>query len=1440
MKLLFTLLAPLLSLVSIAQISENGWRAEYTKSKSFIENKGQFDEFSNEYTGSIKYAVDFGATRIFFGLHGVSYAFLEATKIPKQQRDELRRKMETFPAERKKYEKLIGKFLFKSDEVNMKWGNRSDKVQVIGVEETTDYHNYSFKKEGETSSVSGARGFKKIVYENIYPNIDIEYVVHPQIGIKYSFIVHPGGDPSRIAMLYDRSVSLLQGKLHIPTQFGDITDHEPYSFYADDTDAVIESGFTQIGNQIGFAIAPFNKAKTLVIDPWTQTPAFNTNWDVVWECERDGAGNVYILGGISPMQILKYSPAGTLQWTYNTPYDTANVWLGTFAVDNAGNSYVTAGSSAQIQKVSTAGSLIWDNSNPGGIFSLTEFWNIAFNCDQTRLIIGGAGGDVFSGLTPLPVPYVYDVNMSNGNILSSQEVTGPGTLGIPPNTPEVRAIVSTRNNKYYFMTHDSIGYVNDDLSFCPGATGPFKVDNSYDMSYKCENFRYDNSGIEAIGYFNNFIFVNRGNRLDKRDFNTGVILQSVAIPGGAWTATLGQNATQNSGISIDNCGNIFVGSKTGVYKFDQALSQQAFYPTSFFVYDVEVNTNGEVIACGGTGNSSSASRSGAVQTFAASACVPQALTCCDASVCPPSGLCTSDAPVTLTPSTPGGTWSGPGMNTSGVFNPATAGSGTHTITYTLPCGSESFTITVNTCATLNVCLETNGTLSVSNGTGPYTWENWAPAQSTPITNQAECQSCGYTWFFGTCLNGTFPATTCNTPAGWAAIGTGSNITPPSGWTQIQVTDSQGNIIVVDPSTLIECGADPCSGVTITVNVTSSNVSCFGGSNGSVTASASGASGNYTYSWSPGGNGASISNLSAGTYTVTATSQNGCIGSSTVTITQPTSILSVSTVSTPSNCGQSSGTATANVSGGTGALTYIWSPSGGTSATATNLSSGIYTVSVTDANACTASSTVNVAALGGPIPNLVSAEDVQCNGGNDGAATVSGTGGTGALSYTWVPGGLIGASQTALEAGTYTVSVSDQNSCSNSIQVVINEPPAIQISLGTMSPANCGASDGSASVNASGGTGVLSYAWSPIGGNSSVATGIPGGAYSVTVTDQNLCSSTFDLAVNTIGGPNVILGNQTNVSCNDGSDGSASISVSGGSTPYQIEWLPLGGNATSATGLSAGTYNAVVTDNLGCVGSVIINITEPEALLVTANTTAADCGVSNGSIALSVSGGTSPYSYGWLPSGGSSQTASGLAPGIYTATVTDILGCQTTTSSSIVALGTLDIIATPDLSVINQGESVTLLATGATSYTWSPTTGLSCTECPMPNASPVQTTTYIVTGSDTSGCTGTASATVVVNEICDDLYVPTVFAPNHSVGNGENQKLCVYGNCITSLSYSIYDRWGNKVFETNDVQLCWDGSCKGKDLNAGVFAFKLIVTLTNGDYIEQSGNVTLIR
>jgi gliding motility-associated-like protein len=1411
------------------------WKADFTKRKVFIENLGQFDNEANDQTGDIHYAIDFGSTRIFFGEKGVSYNFLEIKKKSREERQAIMNEpIKTF-TEHKQSERLAGKYMIRKDEVNLSWGTVSSDCRIEGLGLQSDYHSYSYTDENnQTKSINYAKGYEKLVYRNIYPNIDIEYTVHPVIGVKYAFIVRPGADLSKIAMHYDRGVRLVNNELKISTLFGDITDHSPLSFYENKSNEIVNSSYRLTGKTVSFDVANYDNNRTLIIDPWVQTPTFPDNWDCVWELDTDAAGNVYIIGGIMPLQLKKYNSTGGLQWTHSTPYDTTS-WLGTMATDDAGNTYVTNGTYYAIQKVNNAGTVVWNNGSPSGGQLSTEFWNITFNCDQTKLLIGGSGGNLdIHGR-------IYDVNMATGNINSSVQVTSAGNLfGIPPQIQEVRALTSSPSGKYYFATLDTIGYINDDLNLCGSTSALTRANHGVNWGYKSENFRVNNTGIKVLRADANFVYTHKGNQLQKRSLSTFSIIASVTIPGGVMsTPFLSDNVTENAGIDIDGCGNIYVGSKTGVYKFNTSLVQQAFYPTSFIVYDVRVNSAGEVVACGGTGNSSTATRSGGVQSFAASACAPITLTCCDASICQPQSFCSSDAPFALVVATTGGTFSGPGVNaTTGLFSPSVAGPGTHTITYTLPCGSESITIVVSTCTSLSVCEEANGNLTVSGGVGPYTWAQYFPASNTPITTQAQCTSCGYTWFFGTCLNGAFPVTSCNTPAYWSTFATNTTVTPPV-TTQLQITDGSGTVITVNPATVAACVTNPCPTITISTSA-QTNIACFGNSTGSATVSAAGGQAPYTYTWNPGAlTGPTQSNLAAGTYTIAVTDANLCPGSTTVTITQPATALSTTATATNTNCGVSIGTALASPSGGTTGYSYSWTPSGGSSATASNLAAGTYTVTVTDGNGCQATASATVNANGGPSISLVSSQSISCNGANDGAAAVSGSGGSGTLTYSWSPGGLTGTTQSALAAGTYTITVLDAGGCSNSTTTTISEPSAISLSSSNIVGSACGASNGSAAISATGGTGGYAYSWLPSGGTGASASALASGVYTVTVEDNSNCTETISVSIPSIGGPTVTLQTSNDASCFGGNDGSATVTQTGGAAPFTYAWSPTGGTGATASNLSAGTYSVAVTDNTGCVGALNVTIGQATQILLTETITNANCGNSDGAISLSVTGGTGSYSYVWTPNGETSASINALASGNYGATVTDQNGCTLTENYVVSTVGSLVVQITPVSASILQGENVQLNAIGGTSYTWTPSTGLSCTACSDPIATPSSTTSYIVNATDGSGCTGADTITIYVTQVCGDIFVPTVFSPNES-GPSANNTLCIYGNCISELNYTIYNRWGEKVFETTDSQICWDGNYKDEPLNPGVFAYKLVVTLFDGSTIVESGNLTLVR
>jgi hypothetical protein len=1450
-KLTFVALTAML-ITSSNVFSQSNWIAEPTENKRFVENLGQFDQFQNQYTGEIKYAIDFGFSRIFFGEKGVSYTFHEVTKKSRAEREEIKNQPARSFQDHKQKEALLGKFLIRDDQVNMSWLNLNENVTIEGIGRSYDYCSYSYIKDGKTIGANYAYNFNQIVYKEILPNIDLEFDVHPIVGVKYAFIVRPGGNPADITALYDRNFKLEGGKVILPTLFGDIIDHEPLTFYENDKNTVIPSSYSLKGSNLGFEIGTYDSNRTIVIDPWVQTPNDpNSNWDNAWELDVDAAGNVYVIQGILPMRLLKYNSAGALQWTHVTPYDTTG-WLGTMATDDLGNTYISNGVDYQMRKVDVNGNLVWNNANPSGGQLSTEFWNITFNCDQTRMLVGGTGGNLnIHGK-------IYDVDMNSGNINSQVQVSAPGNLfAIPIELQEVRAMTSAPNGKYYFLTLDTIGYITDNLTLCPiGTTSLLRDDHNVGWGYKCENWRYNNTGIKAIRADENFVYVHRGNQLQKRSLTDFSIIATAPIPNGNLAGVfLGGNQSQNAGIDIDDCGNVYVGSKNNVYKFDSNLTQIGQFTTTFNVYDLRVNTGGEIVVCGGTGTSNDNNRSGFVQTFAATACAPLALTCCNASVCVPDDVCESSPAFPLVPAQSGGTWSGPGVNGSGIFDPALAGPGTHSITYSLVCGSETISITVDPCATLEVCEESNGNLTVSGGNGTYTWyEASSITASSPITNEAQCISCAaatpqYVGFPPFQIYTGCDISTCPPDTVWTQFGTGATVGAPSSY-PIYVEDAFGAITYINNAgVLVACSADPCASITLNLVINlQEDVSCNGGSDGSATISATGGSAPYSFAWNPGSlSGTTQNSLSAGVYLIAIQDDLGCTGSGTLTIGEPSPLVASASGSN-ATCGANDGSATASQTGGTGPYTYLWSPSGGSSATATNLAPGAYTVTITDALGCSDDASVTISTTNGPTISVDDIQNISCFGDDDGSATVSASGGTPGYTYNWQPGNLSGAIQNNLGPATYTVEVEDASGCIDFTTITINEPAELVVTLGSIQPADCGSSNGEASVSVSGGSGPYSYSWSPSGGTGSSAAGLSGGSYNVTVTDDNLCSVVFPLIIPTSGGPTISVDVVEDVSCFGATDGSATISATGGLTPYTYDWSPSGGSAATATGLSAGTYTVSVIGNDGCISTESITIGGPSELVVDGTVTDENCGQSDGAIAVSISGGSGPYSYDWNPNGETTSSISNLTFGSYTVTVTDGAGCEVSESFVVNQIGSIPVTASPEYSTIVAGDEVQLTASGADNYIWTPVSGLSCSDCPDPIASPLVTTTYIVTGTDASGCSGSDTVIIFVEIDCAELFVPTIFSPNGS-GPAANELLCVHGNCISELTFRIFNRWGEVVFESEtpiggsqsaNSTICWDGEFRGKPVQSGTYVYTIYARLFDDTIVEDSGNLTVVR
>jgi len=561
----------------------------------------------------------------------------------------------------------------------------------------------------------------------------------------------------------------------------------------------------------------------------------------------------------------------------------------------------------------------------------------------------------------------------------------------------------------------------------------------------------------------------------------------------------------------------------------------------------------------------------------------------------------------------------------------------------------------------------------------------------------------------------------------------------AGTYQVTVTDSIGCIKVQD--VIIN---QPAMAL-VSIIKDSTNVGCFGSNDGSATVTATGGTAPYSYSWNtnPVQTNQTAIELTAGNYTVTVMDANGCQSTSSVTLIEPTKITASISALSNISCFGSTGSATVTASGGTGAYSYSWNTNPvQTTATATALSSGTYTVTVKDANGCVISETVSITDPNGIVSSISAQTNVSCFGESNGSATITASGGTGVLNYSWNTNP-VQTAETAigLAAGTYTVTVMDANGCFVTNQTIITEPDKVVISLGSQTNVRCfGESSGSATVNATGGMGLLSYSWNtnPVQTNQ-IATGLAAGNYVAMVTDANGC---MDQQAVVITEPTEIISSissQTNVVCFGESTGSATVTAGGGTGSFSYLWNTVPVQTTqTASGLIAGNYEVTITDSVGCSKVQNLTITQSATSFTSfvSSSKAVSCyGESDGSATVTASGGTAPYSYSWnsIPEQ-TTPVAISLKGGNYMVTVTDDKGCTTTSSVIIIEPAPVSASISSQANVSCFGESTgsaTVTAgggTGTLSYLWNTTPTQT-----VSTATGLAAGNYVVTVSDENGC-----------------------------------------------------------------------------------------------------------
>ena len=583
------------------------------------------------------------------------------------------------------------------------------------------------------------------------------------------------------------------------------------------------------------------------------------------------------------------------------------------------------------------------------------------------------------------------------------------------------------------------------------------------------------------------------------------------------------------------------------------------------------------------------------------------------------------------------------------------------------------------------------------------------------------------------------------------------------------------------------------------NPTLTPTSCFGGNNGTITQTAIGGTGAIIYNIQPSNqtNTTGIfTGLSAITYTVTATDGNGCSITTQILVNQPNQLTFNNPTQINVSCnGGNNGSITQTAIGGTGLITYNIQPGNQTNTTGifNNLVANNYTITATDVNNCSQTTTITITAPTQIVFNNPTITNVSCFGGNNGSITQTATGGSGIISYNIQPTNQSNTAGTFnnLAANNYTITATDVNGCSITTQLSITEPTQIQITnISNTAPTCVPGNDGSITITATGGTPTYQYNNGGANQISNIINNVGAGNYIVTVTDSKGCTTTGTTSLITPNPPNIVSVQKTSATCIPGNDATATITASSGTAPYTYSSNGITfQNSNLFTGLANTTYTIIVKDANGCTSSSVININA--GVLPTISgliTTNILCnGNATGSIQTQISSGVGVLTYQLLPNNVTNTTGvfSNLPASSYTITVTDVNGCSSVSSTTITQPQALQFTNVSFSGTICNGNSngtinaPTVGGTGNITYSILPSANF---VPPSSFNNLIGNITYTVTATDANNCS--ISTTIFISQP-NAITINSFVVKNISCFNLNNGKLTVTASGgVGALTFSI--------------------------------------------------------
>ncbi len=1213
------------------------WKAKAFDHQVFIPNEGQFNG-AIPGADKVLYGAQLGDVWAYFTAKGIVYSYSE---FPKKTGKE---------TEEQKEKEMRAKPVFHY--LKSVWDGSSPDVTLQAEGKLSYYYTYSKGNDGAIK----ADIFRSITYSNIYPGIDIKYTFPKgKEGLKYTLIVHPGADISKVKLQYP-SIGKLKtteaGDVTIKSGVGEITDHAPNAFYKGGSGSVTVS-YTVSGNSESFNFSGgYDNTKTLIIDPWITDPLFGPNYDRAYDLDFDNRGNVYAYGSWMPLQLEKFNSSGSPQWVYNAIDFSTNSYYGDVVVNRkSGTAYITEGfnfSGARAIKINTNG--FWLATFPGTV-NLNEFWRAVYNPCYDNIVIG-AGGTRDSCQACM-----LDTNMV--------VVTPINILGTTSNYHDIAFITMDPSGGFAYMgtAHTADNLFSNQICKMPVpslrptiyiAPDNYTIQEVASVSYVANSVGTAN-GMNGMAASPNWLYMFDGATLKQFDKGTGVMNTSAAITttSFAW-----------GGLDVDPCDDIFLGCRDTLKVYNSSLALDTAIPLPSTIYDVVLGQNNQLYACG--------------NSFVCALNVPPLASLISTVAGSPSSCSACNGTATVNINCGVAPFSFHWSNGSTDQTDTGLCAGLYTVTVSdgsCPPRFDSTIISVggkpgyyaSVKDTNPGCILTRGNITVypTGGTAPYTftWSNGSTNQEDTglvagtytcvITDNSGCNYfvvstlvnppppnitisplydsvCygtkvnlyasglnSYTWTPNvglSCYNCPNPTTTPTTTITYTVSAIDTNGCTATGTTTIKVLPTPKPIITGKDSI--------CVGYRDTLYVT-------GGS---------------SYTWSTGATTSSIVGVISSTRTFTVTASNGvCTHDTTFTVSVILSPTAAITAVPDTVCPGDSVRLTAS-----GGATYLWNNGKTTTSIWVNpLVTTTYTLHAF-AGTCADSATINVY-TGSVITASISANDTVCPN-TPVILTTTGSGGT--ITYKWNTGATttsINVSDTVTT--TYTATVYGKcDSVKKTVTVVIVPLPKAVIK-GTL--VKCAGTKDTLTV--SGGT---TYLWSNGTTTTSYITGQIKGDSIITVIAYNSlgCADTTRFKITEKIKP-VITPIKPKVSCN-GSPVTLNAYASG-SGPFTYKWSD-GETTSSITVSDTGTVTYTVTVSNGCPNSTTA-IISPDVPPLSA---CCDKIIILGDDTVITAGGKGIIHYSWSPSSTlncdtcPTVIATPTITTTYTVTGTDSLGCQT--------------------------------------------------------------------------------------------------------------------------------------------------------------------------------------